>query len=93
MVALLAGFRPNIPLGATPRAKRTKPSLFSTALESRKSCWQMFGDTHILVSLEPLEVIFWMRSWPSSVFSSPNCLRRSSLFFDHNAPALILPDD
>ena len=34
-----------------------------------------------------------MRSWPSSVFSSPSCLVSSSLFLDHNWPALTLPED
>lgn len=31
-----------------------------------------------------------MRSWPSSVLSSPRVLVRSSLFLDHSWPALIL---
>jgi hypothetical protein len=34
-----------------------------------------------------------MRSWPSSVLSSPNCLVSSSLFLDHNWPALTLDVD
>lgn len=45
---------------------------------------------YILFSLEPEEAIFWIRSWPSSVLSSPRVLVRSSLFFDHKLPALIL---
>ena len=49
--------------------------------------------TYILVSLVPDETIFWMRSWPSSVLSSPSCLVSSSLFLDHNWPALTLPED
>lgn len=48
---------------------------------------------HILFSLVPEEAIFWMRSWPSSVFSSPRVLKRSSLFLDHSWPALILLED
>lgn len=34
-----------------------------------------------------------MRSWPSSVLSSPRVLVRSSRFFDHSWPALILAED
>lgn len=45
---------------------------------------------HILFSLVPEEAIFWIRSWPSSVLSSPRVLVRSSRFFDHSWPALIL---
>jgi hypothetical protein len=52
-----------------------------------------FESTYILVSLVPEETIFWMRSWPSSVLSSPSCLVSSSLFLDHNWPALTLPED
>lgn len=48
---------------------------------------------HILFSLVPEEAIFWMRSWPSSVFSSPRVLVSSSLFLDHNWPALIFAED
>lgn len=48
---------------------------------------------HILFSLVPEEAIFWMRSWPSSVFSSPRVLVSSSLFLDHSWPALILLED
>ena len=51
------------------------------------------GSTYILVSLLPEDTIFWMRSWPSSVLSSPNCLVSSSLFLDHNWPALTLEVD
>lgn len=46
--------------------------------------------TYILFSLVPEEAIFWIRSWPSSVLSSPRVLVKSSLFFDHKLPALIL---
>ena len=49
--------------------------------------------TYILVSLVPEETIFWMRSWPSSVLSSPSCLVRSSLDLVHNWPALTFPED
>lgn len=48
---------------------------------------------HILFSLVPEEAIFWIRSWPSSVLSSPRVLVRSSRFFDHSWPALILLED
>lgn len=48
---------------------------------------------HILFSLVPEEAIFWMRSWPSSVFSSPRVLVSSSLFLDHSWPALIFAED
>jgi hypothetical protein len=48
---------------------------------------------YILFSLVPDEAIFWMRSWPSSVFSSPRVLVSSSLFFDHSWPALIFAED
>lgn len=49
--------------------------------------------TYILFSLEPEEVIFWIFSWPSSVLSSVSCLVSSSLFLDHNWPALTFPED
>lgn len=48
---------------------------------------------HILFSLVPEEAIFWMRSWPSSVLSSPRVLVSSSLFLDHSWPALIFAED
>lgn len=57
-------------------------------------CHVEFGlSAHILFSLVPEEAIFWMRSWPSSVFSSPRVLVSSSLFLDHSWPALILLED
>lgn len=51
------------------------------------------ASAHILFSLVPEEAIFWMRSWPSSVFSSPRVLVSSSLFLDHSWPALIFAED
>jgi hypothetical protein len=49
--------------------------------------------SHILLSLVPEEATFWMRSWPSSVLSSPSCFVNSSLFLPHSWVALTLPDD
>lgn len=40
--------------------------------------------TYIRFSFEPDEVIFWIRSWPSSVFSSVSCFSSSSLLLGHN---------
>lgn len=49
---------------------------------------------HILESLEEAPpVIFCVRSWPSSVFSSSSCLRRSSLDLPQRALALTFPED
>ena len=49
--------------------------------------------TYMRLSLEPDEAIFWMRSWPSSVLSSPSCFISSSLFLPQRGPALTLAVD
>lgn len=52
------------------------------------------GRKYILVSLDALPpVIFWTRSWPSSVLRSTSCFLRSSLLLPQRGPALTLGDD
>ncbi len=48
---------------------------------------------HILLSLVPEDVTFWIRSWLRSAFSSLSVFSKSSLFLLHRAPVLTLGDD
>lgn len=77
--AILAKWPPFLP------GNRSLERLLLTAYSGR--------GTYMRLSLEPDEAIFWMRSWPSSVLSSPSCFISSSLFLPQRGPALTLAVD
>lgn len=74
---------------STPRRPTIHPFPFlrATKFEGGATC------AYIFCSLAPEEVTCWMRSWDSSVLSSPSCLLSSSLFFPHSWAALTLVVD